>query len=186
MAGKSLATSDRDAVGTLSILCIESFLMIMTTTIICSSSICLVLQVMNECSKAEQWLQEGMQLQNSLPKNVDPVLWSNEIRRMIEELDMYYFDHLVFHCTCTLHFQLISCFISIFCLHACPISSLLPLKTKGLLQFESVEKLQHTSDASCRNNFVLFPVTSQKLYVVWVHRTIICCTCLCGANLWPH
>eukprot|EP00268_Persea_americana_P046689 TRINITY_DN481_c1_g1_i1.p1 TRINITY_DN481_c1_g1~~TRINITY_DN481_c1_g1_i1.p1 ORF type:complete len:794 (+),score=161.28 TRINITY_DN481_c1_g1_i1:604-2985(+) len=57
MAGKSLATSDRDA-------------------------------VMNECSKAEQWLQEGMQLQNSLPKNVDPVLWSNEIRRMIEELDM--------------------------------------------------------------------------------------------------
>ncbi|RWR72926.1 Heat shock protein 70 family [Cinnamomum micranthum f. kanehirae] len=44
--------------------------------------------VMNECSKAEQWLQEGMQLQNSLPKNVDPVLWSNEIRRMIEELDM--------------------------------------------------------------------------------------------------
>lgn len=44
--------------------------------------------VINECSKAEQWLEEKMQLQNSLPKNADPTLWSNEIRRMIGGLDL--------------------------------------------------------------------------------------------------
>ncbi|XP_066371101.1 heat shock 70 kDa protein 16-like isoform X2 [Miscanthus floridulus] len=43
----------------------------------------------NECNKAEQWLREGSQLQESLPKNVDPVLWSCEIKRKEEELDMF-------------------------------------------------------------------------------------------------
>ncbi|CAD6338649.1 unnamed protein product [Miscanthus lutarioriparius] len=43
----------------------------------------------NECNKAEQWLREGSQLQESLPKNVDPVLWSCEIKRTEEELDMF-------------------------------------------------------------------------------------------------
>ncbi|XP_068668992.1 heat shock 70 kDa protein 16-like [Aristolochia californica] len=43
--------------------------------------------VINECNKAEQWLREKMQLQDSLPKNCDPVLWSSEIKRMMEVLD---------------------------------------------------------------------------------------------------
>ncbi|KAG2613707.1 hypothetical protein PVAP13_4KG405100 [Panicum virgatum] len=43
----------------------------------------------NECNKAEQWLREGLQLQESLPKNVDPILCSYEIKRRGEELDMY-------------------------------------------------------------------------------------------------
>jgi len=43
----------------------------------------------NECNKSEQWLREGLQLQESLPKNVDPVLWSYQIKRREEELDMY-------------------------------------------------------------------------------------------------
>nr|CAB3468761.1 unnamed protein product [Digitaria exilis] len=45
----------------------------------------------NECNKAEQWLREGLQLQESLPKNVDPVLWSYEIKRQEQDLDMYVF-----------------------------------------------------------------------------------------------
>ncbi|KAK1281239.1 Heat shock 70 kDa protein 16 [Acorus gramineus] len=43
--------------------------------------------VINECIKAEQWLRETTQLQDSLPKNIDPVLWSSEIRRRTEALD---------------------------------------------------------------------------------------------------
>ncbi|AQK66033.1 Heat shock 70 kDa protein 16 [Zea mays] len=43
----------------------------------------------NECNKAEQWLSEGSKLQESLPKNVDPVLWSCEIKGKEEELDMF-------------------------------------------------------------------------------------------------
>ncbi|KAL6603168.1 hypothetical protein ACP70R_043529 [Stipagrostis hirtigluma subsp. patula] len=43
----------------------------------------------NECTKAEQWLREGSQLQESLPKNVEPVLWSHEIKKRGEELDMF-------------------------------------------------------------------------------------------------
>ncbi|TVU08560.1 hypothetical protein EJB05_41969 [Eragrostis curvula] len=43
----------------------------------------------NECTKAEQWLREALQLQESLPKNVDPVIWSHEIRNKEEELNMF-------------------------------------------------------------------------------------------------
>ncbi|KAG8074886.1 hypothetical protein GUJ93_ZPchr0006g45981 [Zizania palustris] len=43
----------------------------------------------SECTKAEQWLRERLQLQESLPKNVDPVLWSHEIKKKEEELDMF-------------------------------------------------------------------------------------------------
>jgi len=43
----------------------------------------------NECNKSEQWLREGLQLQESLPKNVDPVLWSYQIKRREEKLDMF-------------------------------------------------------------------------------------------------
>ncbi|KAF7103789.1 hypothetical protein CFC21_104735 [Triticum aestivum] len=42
----------------------------------------------NECTKVEQWLRESSQLQESLPKNVDPVVWSHEIKKKEEELDM--------------------------------------------------------------------------------------------------
>ncbi|GMH05316.1 hypothetical protein Nepgr_007156 [Nepenthes gracilis] len=43
--------------------------------------------VLTECNKAEQWLREKSQQQDSLPKNVDPVLWSSHIRRKMEALD---------------------------------------------------------------------------------------------------
>ncbi|KAG9454052.1 hypothetical protein H6P81_006956 [Aristolochia fimbriata] len=43
--------------------------------------------VISECNKAEQWLREKMQLQESLPKNCEPVLWSSEIKRRMEVLD---------------------------------------------------------------------------------------------------
>ncbi|KAJ6706837.1 HEAT SHOCK 70 KDA PROTEIN 16 [Salix viminalis] len=43
--------------------------------------------VIDECNKAEKWLQEKIQQQDSLPKNVDPVLWSSEIKRKAEGFD---------------------------------------------------------------------------------------------------
>lgn len=43
--------------------------------------------VVNECNKAEQWLQEKTQRQDSLPKNADPILWSSEIKRKADALD---------------------------------------------------------------------------------------------------
>ncbi|KAI4388184.1 hypothetical protein MLD38_000537 [Melastoma candidum] len=42
--------------------------------------------MMGECFKAEQWLKDKSQLQDSLPKNNDPVLWSSEIRSRAEAL----------------------------------------------------------------------------------------------------
>ncbi|KAJ3679385.1 hypothetical protein LUZ60_017396 [Juncus effusus] len=44
--------------------------------------------VINECNKAEKWLREKSQHQKSLPRNVDPVLWSHEIVKKIEELEL--------------------------------------------------------------------------------------------------
>ncbi|KAK1612282.1 hypothetical protein QYE76_035955 [Lolium multiflorum] len=41
----------------------------------------------DECTKAELWLSESSQLQESLPKNVDPVVWSHEIKKKQQELD---------------------------------------------------------------------------------------------------
>ncbi|KAL9392744.1 hypothetical protein Peur_016664 [Populus x canadensis] len=43
--------------------------------------------VIDECNKAEKWLQEKTQQQDSLPKIVDPVLWSCEIKRKAEGFD---------------------------------------------------------------------------------------------------
>lgn len=43
--------------------------------------------VIDECNKAENWLQEKTQQQDLLPKNVDPVLWSCEIKRKAEGFD---------------------------------------------------------------------------------------------------
>ncbi|KAI3814957.1 hypothetical protein L1987_14606 [Smallanthus sonchifolius] len=44
-------------------------------------------KVLNECSEAENWLREKKQLQDSLPKHVDPVLLSSDIRKKAETLD---------------------------------------------------------------------------------------------------
>ncbi|XP_042427130.1 heat shock 70 kDa protein 16-like [Zingiber officinale] len=44
--------------------------------------------VINECNKAEQWVREMSQQQDSLPKNADPILWSHEIMQRREALDM--------------------------------------------------------------------------------------------------
>ncbi|KAG5516488.1 hypothetical protein RHGRI_037261 [Rhododendron griersonianum] len=43
--------------------------------------------VISECNKAEQWLREKTQQQDSLPKNTDPILWSSEIKRKGDALD---------------------------------------------------------------------------------------------------
>lgn len=42
--------------------------------------------VLTECAKTEQWLQEKIQEQDSQAKNVDPVLWSSDIKRKEEAL----------------------------------------------------------------------------------------------------
>ncbi|KAL8223659.1 hypothetical protein R6Q57_019134 [Mikania cordata] len=44
-------------------------------------------KVLNECSEIENWLREKKQLQDSLPKHVDPVLLSSDIKKKIETLD---------------------------------------------------------------------------------------------------
>ncbi|KAG0478151.1 hypothetical protein HPP92_012870 [Vanilla planifolia] len=44
--------------------------------------------VLNECNRAEQWLREKSLLQDGLPKNVDPVLWSHDINKRRDALDM--------------------------------------------------------------------------------------------------
>ncbi|XVF27861.1 hypothetical protein REPUB_Repub14bG0145600 [Reevesia pubescens] len=43
--------------------------------------------VTDECNKADQWLQEKSQQQDSLPKDVDPMVWSSDIKRKAEALD---------------------------------------------------------------------------------------------------
>ncbi|KAK8618299.1 hypothetical protein V6N13_132294 [Hibiscus sabdariffa] len=43
--------------------------------------------VTDECNKAERWLQEKSQQQDSLSKDVDPVVWSSEIKRKAEALE---------------------------------------------------------------------------------------------------
>ncbi|MBA0736151.1 hypothetical protein Gogos_009725 [Gossypium gossypioides] len=44
--------------------------------------------ILNECNKAERWLTEKTKQQDSLPKNIDPLLWSSEIKKMTEDLNM--------------------------------------------------------------------------------------------------
>ncbi|XVF26029.1 hypothetical protein REPUB_Repub13aG0264800 [Reevesia pubescens] len=43
--------------------------------------------VTDECNKAEWWLHEKTQQQDSLPKDVDPMVWSSEIKRKAETLE---------------------------------------------------------------------------------------------------
>lgn len=43
--------------------------------------------ITDECNKAEQWLRERTQQQDSLPKNADPVLWSRDIKSRTEDLN---------------------------------------------------------------------------------------------------
>ncbi|KAJ0018175.1 hypothetical protein Pint_10955 [Pistacia integerrima] len=45
-------------------------------------------QVFDECNKSEQWLQEKTRHQDLLPKDADPILWSSEIMRKSEALDL--------------------------------------------------------------------------------------------------
>ncbi|KAL9678679.1 hypothetical protein QQ045_016528 [Rhodiola kirilowii] len=45
--------------------------------------------IIKECNKAEQWLRERTQQQDSLPKNTDPVLWSSEIKHAKNNLETY-------------------------------------------------------------------------------------------------
>ena len=47
-------------------------------------------QVLNECSEAENWLREAQQLQDTLPKHVEPVLISANIRKKEEAIDRYF------------------------------------------------------------------------------------------------
>ncbi|KAK1368364.1 hypothetical protein POM88_034456 [Heracleum sosnowskyi] len=44
--------------------------------------------VLAECNKAEQWLLERKQQQELMPKNADPVLWSSEIKKKTDTLDV--------------------------------------------------------------------------------------------------
>ncbi|KAL8107761.1 hypothetical protein AgCh_024240 [Apium graveolens] len=44
--------------------------------------------VVAECNKAEQWLLERKQQQELMPKNADPVLWSSEIKKKTDILDV--------------------------------------------------------------------------------------------------
>lgn len=55
------------------------------------------MQILNECNKAEQWLRERTQQQESLSKNTDPVLWSSDIKKMTEDLDLYNSFTSIFH-----------------------------------------------------------------------------------------
>ncbi|PON51510.1 Heat shock protein 70 family [Parasponia andersonii] len=43
--------------------------------------------IVNECTKAEQWIREKTQQQDSMPKHIDPVLWSRDIKSRIDELN---------------------------------------------------------------------------------------------------
>ena len=42
--------------------------------------------VLQECDRAEQWLRKKTQLQEMLPRNIDPILWSSDIKGQIKAL----------------------------------------------------------------------------------------------------
>ncbi|WJX37720.1 hypothetical protein P8452_25458 [Trifolium repens] len=42
--------------------------------------------LINDCNNVEQWLKEKVQQQNSYPKNIDPILWSSDIKGASEHL----------------------------------------------------------------------------------------------------
>ena len=86
MNAGSLATSERDAVWSLSYNRMAVEILVISHRIY-SFDISPIFQVIDECNKAEKWLQEKTQQQDSLPKNVDPVLWSSEIKRKTEGFD---------------------------------------------------------------------------------------------------
>ncbi|CAN1318782.1 Heat shock 70 kDa protein 16 [Linum perenne] len=44
-------------------------------------------RIMDECNKAEHWVRTGMQQQESMPKDIDPVLWSRDIKKRTEDLN---------------------------------------------------------------------------------------------------
>lgn len=88
-AAESLPASERDAV------CPHLKINKMQKiTIMVHDFIDISLQVINECDKAELWIRDKSQQQDSLPKNADPILWSSEIKKKADILDAY-----VYHLT---------------------------------------------------------------------------------------
>lgn len=55
-------------------------------------------QIINECNKAEQWLREKLQQQDSLPKDNDPIIWSSDIKSKAADLKLYDACPLCFCC----------------------------------------------------------------------------------------
>jgi heat shock protein 4 len=49
----------------------------------------LLFQLINDCNNIEQWLKEKVQQQESYPKNIDPILWSSNIKEASEHLRKY-------------------------------------------------------------------------------------------------
>lgn len=45
-------------------------------------------QIIDMTNKAEHWLTEKVQQQDSYPKNIDPILWSSDIRSEIQDLEL--------------------------------------------------------------------------------------------------
>lgn len=77
-AAESLPASERDAV------CPHLKINKMQKiTIMVHDFIDISLQVINECDKAELWIRDKSQQQDSLPKNADPILWSSEIKKKL-------------------------------------------------------------------------------------------------------
>lgn len=88
MNAGSLTAGERDAVWSLSCNRVAVEILVISHEIY-SFDISPIFQVIDECNKAENWLQEKTQQQDLLPKNVDPVLWSCEIKRKAEGFDAY-------------------------------------------------------------------------------------------------
>ncbi|KAF4394583.1 hypothetical protein F8388_020408, partial [Cannabis sativa] len=43
--------------------------------------------LVSECTKAEQWIRERTQQQDSMPQNINPVFWSSDIKSKTDELN---------------------------------------------------------------------------------------------------
>lgn len=46
--------------------------------------------VLAECTKYDRWLQEKIQVQDSQPKNIDPVIWSSDIEEKAKALEEWF------------------------------------------------------------------------------------------------
>lgn len=57
----------------------------------------IVLQVVSECNKAEDWYKDKKQQQDALPKSANPALLAADIKKKTEFLDRY----MVLNTICT-------------------------------------------------------------------------------------